>query len=82
MSLKGNGFEIDTQVHGISYNSVTQPAQIDPSSIQVTAGEINEEQVFQFTMDLDLPLPVGTEIELEIPPEISFFAADGTTVIL
>ena len=33
-------------------------------------------------MDLDLPLPVGTEIELTIPPEISFYAADETTVIL
>jgi len=43
-------------------------------TIQTPTNEINQEQVFDFTVLIPVPLPVGAVIEITIPTEVSIYS--------
>lgn len=78
-TYRGDGKEIDNQKAGIKYQ-VNTPITIPSDRVQIRAptGEINQQQVFDFTiLNMPIPLPVGAVIELKIPREVSIFADDA-----
>ena len=72
---------IDSQTSGIKY-FINTPITIESNLVQIRAptGEINQQQVFDFTfINMPIPLPVGAVIELKIPLEVSIFGDDART---
>ncbi len=51
--------------------------------IRAATGEINQEQVFDFTINaMPIPLPVGAIIEITIPTEVSIYGDDARTQLI
>ena len=75
---------IDQQKNGIKFQ-VSTPITILSEQVQIRAatGEINQQQVFDFTINsMPIPLPVGAVIEITIPKEVSIYADDGKTELI
>jgi len=58
----------------ISY-AVATAAKIPSSNVSITSvsGEINDDDQFDFTIQMPLPLPVGAVVTLKIPPSIQIY---------